>query len=49
MGIWGHLGAILESSWGMWEPCWGHLGASGGILAEMGFVYERSEGLPEHL
>ena len=32
VGIWGHLGAILGSFRGIFEPSWGHLGASWGHL-----------------
>ena len=32
IGIWGHLGAILGSFRGIFEPSWGHLGASWGHL-----------------
>ena len=31
---WGHLGAILESSWDLLELFWGHLGVPCGHLGE---------------
>ena len=38
---------ILGLSWNPFEPVWGHVGLLEAILAETGFVYERSEGLAE--
>ena len=41
------MSPILGLSCNPFGPVWGHLGLLEAILAEMGFVYELSEGLAE--